>query len=96
MSRSTGPCEKSSCNQLNDGSCSRFRLVAVHDHRDLYRGSDLDRTQPRPGLSAGTSKMIGDHKGEIIGIMTNVYYLAKKRNPLSHINDMCDRVHEAV
>ena len=34
--------------------------------------------------------MIDDHKGGIIGVMTNVYYLAKKKNQLNHINDMCD------
>ena len=33
--------------------------------------------------------MIDDHKGGIIGIMPNAYYLAKKKNPLNHISDLC-------
>ena len=34
--------------------------------------------------------MIDDHKGNVIGIMTDVYYLAKKNNQLCHIGDLCD------
>ena len=34
--------------------------------------------------------MSEDHKGGIIGIMPNVYYLVKKKNPLNHISDLCD------
>ena len=92
--RSTGACENLSYNQFNDGGCSRFRLGAIRDHRDLYRSGDLDQTQP--DLIAVISRMTGDHKGKTIGIMANVYYLAKKKNPLNHINDLCDHTHEAV
>ena len=43
MSRSTGPCENSSCNQFNDGGCSCFQLATVH-RRPLLRMID-----PAPG-----------------------------------------------
>ena len=33
--------------------------------------------------------MIDDHKWEIIGITTHVYYLVRKKNPLSHISELC-------
>ena len=88
MSRSEGSCENPSCNQFNDGGCSRFRLDAVRDHRDLHLSGDLDRTHT--DLNAGFLKMIGDHKGKIIGIITSAYYLVKKKNPLSDSNDLCD------
>ena len=34
--------------------------------------------------------MLEDHKEKIIDIMTNVYYLVKKKSPLRHITDLCD------
>ena len=85
MLQSVGLCENLSCNQFNDGGCSHFRLDAVRGHCGLYRSGDLDWAQ-----------MIDDHKGEIIGIMTDAYYLFKKKDPLSHINDLYDHAHEAV
>ena len=34
--------------------------------------------------------MTGDHKGGIIGIETDVYYLVKKKNQVNYISDLCD------
>ena len=84
MLQPAGSCKNSSCNQFNDGDCNRFRLGAVRDHRDPYHSGDLDRAQP--DLSAGISTMIDDHKAGNHRHHDNVCYLAKKKNPISHIN----------